>query len=105
ARTLAPQERRDALALLEMQRYAMLMYTSCGWFFDDPSGLETRQIIRYAGRALEIAAGPGGDDLEEPFLRLLELARSNVAESGHGRQIFEGLRVPAGARRGDGSGT
>lgn len=105
ARTLEPADQGAALALLEMQRYAMLMYTSCGWFFDDPSGLETRQIIRYAGRALEIAAGLGGEDLEGPFVRLLELARSNVAESGHGRQIYEALRMTSGARTPDGSDT
>ena len=50
-------ERRRALRLLEMQRYAMLMFTSCGWFFDDPSGLETRQILRFAARAIELSDG------------------------------------------------
>jgi alpha-amylase/alpha-mannosidase (GH57 family) len=84
-----------ALGLLAMQRFAMLMYTSCGWFFDDPSGLETRQIIRYAGRALEICRDVLGEDLEGRFLERLALARSNVAESGDLRDIYTALRPPA----------
>ena len=52
---LAPAERTAALKLLEMQRHAMLMYTSCGWFFDELSGIETVQVIQYAARALQLA--------------------------------------------------
>lgn len=94
SRPLDVRERERALALVEMQRFAMLMYTSCGWFFDDPSGLETRQIIRYAGKALEIWRSLSGEDLEPAFLERLELARSNVPESGSGRQIYGALRAP-----------
>ena len=54
-RPLDEGEQVTALKLLEIQRHAMLMYTSCGWFFDELSGLETVQVIHYAGRALELA--------------------------------------------------
>lgn len=70
-------DRLAAARWLEMQRCEMRMFTSCGWFFDDPSGLETRQVLRYAARALELAAGSeladavaGGsfsDLVDEPF--------------------------------------
>jgi alpha-amylase/alpha-mannosidase (GH57 family) len=47
-------ERITALKLMEMQRHAMLMYTSCGWFFDELSGIETTQVIQYAARTIQI---------------------------------------------------
>src|SRR5215470_17604714 len=53
---LSSEERIIALKLMEMQRHALLMYTSCGWFFDEISGIETVQIIAYAGRVLHLAA-------------------------------------------------
>jgi alpha-amylase/alpha-mannosidase (GH57 family) len=96
ARALDAAEQRAAIALLEMQRHAMLMYTSCGWFFDDPSGLETQQILRYAGRAIEICRDVTGEDLEGPFLDRLERARSNVPDRGDARLIYAALRAPAG---------
>jgi len=71
AARLSEEERGAALDLLQMQRYAMLMFASCGWFFDDPAGLETRQILRFAARAIELA-GPGAAPLEEEFLSRLE---------------------------------
>ncbi len=43
-----------------MQRHAQLMYTSCGWFFDDISGIETVQIIAYAARVLQLAKRVSG---------------------------------------------
>ena len=74
--------------LLEMQRYAMLMYTSCGWFFDDISGLESTQILQYAGRAMQLAKESGGEDLEDEFLDRISLAKSNVPELENGRTIY-----------------
>ena len=59
------------LKLLELQRYLMLMYTSCGWFFDELSGIETVQVIQYAGRALQLAGQLFSEDLSTPFLDLL----------------------------------
>jgi alpha-amylase/alpha-mannosidase (GH57 family) len=88
-RSLDPAEQALAVDLLDLQRQAMLMYTSCGWFFDDVGGLEGRQILQYAGRAIEIAARSLGVSLLEPFLDRVELAQSNVAERGDARRIFE----------------
>jgi alpha-amylase/alpha-mannosidase (GH57 family) len=82
-------ERLRALRLLEMQRYAMLMFASCGWFFDDPAGLETRQILRFAARAIELSDGEPGDSLEKEFLARLEAFRSNDPAAGNGREIYE----------------
>ena len=76
------------LSLLEMQRHAMLMYTSCGWFFDELSGLETVQIIQYAGRAMQLADELCIQGIEAPFLERLALAGSNVPEHKDGAEIY-----------------
>ena len=83
------------LRLLELQRHAMLMYTSCGWFFDELSGLETVQVIQYAGRTLQLAQTLFGEDLEPAFLQRLERAPSNLPEHRHGRAIYEKFVKPA----------
>lgn len=77
-----------ALKLLEMQRHALLMFTSCGWFFADAAGLETQQVIKYAARALQLGQEFSGEDLEQPFLGILERAVSNLPEEGNGRTIY-----------------
>ena len=82
------------LKLLELQRHTMLMYTSCGWFFDDLSGIETVQVIQYAGRALQLASQIFGDHLEEQFLERVSKAKSNVPEMGDGRAVFDRLIKP-----------
>ncbi len=94
-RPLDERERTEALKLLELQRHAMLMYTSCGWFFDDVSGIETVQVIQYAGRVVQLAQELFGDATEEKFLRLLEKAESNIPEQGNGRDIYERYVRPA----------
>src|SRR5690606_18980339 len=71
-------ERVTIMKLLEMQRHLMLMYTSCGWFFDEVSGLETVQILQYAGRAIQLAEELFGVPLEAPFLERLAAAPSNL---------------------------
>jgi alpha-amylase/alpha-mannosidase (GH57 family) len=81
--------------LLEMQRHAMLMYTSCGWFFDEVSGLETVQVIQYAGRAVQLAQDLFGDSLEQRFLERLALAKSNIPEHGNGAAIYAKFVKPA----------
>jgi alpha-amylase/alpha-mannosidase (GH57 family) len=86
---LSPEEQVTALKLLEMQRHAMLMYTSCGWFFDELSGLETVQVIHYAGRAVELAKEFLGAEIESHFLEHLRQAKSNLPEHGDGAQIYE----------------
>jgi alpha-amylase/alpha-mannosidase (GH57 family) len=90
-RELSTAERVVALQLMEMERNAMLMYTSCGWFFDEISGIETVQIIAYAGRVLHLAEkvfGKKGAALETAFVTALESARSNIAAQGNGSQIY-----------------
>jgi len=93
--SLNEADKISALKLLELQRHALLMYTSCGWFFDDISGIETVQVIRYAGRVIQLAREVFERDFEPEFLSRLELARSNRAEYGDGRLIAERLVQPA----------
>ncbi len=91
---LSAENKTLALQLLELQRHAMLMYTSCGWFFDDISGLETVQVIQYAGRALQLAKRVFENELEEHFMQLLETAPSNVRDHSNGRRIYEKFVKP-----------
>src|SRR5206468_4924803 len=84
-----------ALKLLELQRNCLLMYTSCGWFFDELSGIETVQVIQYAGRALQLAQQVFGDSMESRFLELLERAKSNIPAHQDGRVIYEKFVEPA----------
>ncbi len=95
ARELSAEEETTAFKLLELQRYAMLMYTSCGWFFDELSGIETAQVLQYAGRAVQLAGELWEDGIEDRFLSLLEYAKSNLPEHRDGRQIFEKFVKPA----------
>jgi hypothetical protein len=94
-RELTESEQTTALELLEMQRHAMLMYTSCGWFFDEISGIETVQVIQYAARAIQLASALTDEPLEANFLTNLEQAQSNLPENGNGRQIYERFVKPA----------
>jgi alpha-amylase/alpha-mannosidase (GH57 family) len=88
-RELTEEERVSALELMELQRHAQLMYTSCGWFFDDISGIETVQVIAYAARVLQLAKRLFKDESLEPaFLAQLALAKSNVASAGDGASIY-----------------
>ncbi|MGE4538755.1 MAG: DUF3536 domain-containing protein [Desulfovibrio sp.] len=79
---LSPQNMVTALKLMELQRYAMLIFTSCGWFFDEISGIETVQILQYAARAIQLALELDGVSLESAFTEKLRLAPSNVLQSG-----------------------
>jgi hypothetical protein len=94
-RELDEQEKVTLLQLLELQRHAMLMYTSCGWFFDELSGIETVQVIQYAARAIQLAQQVFGKDLEPGFLEKLELAPSNIPENKNGRIVYEKFVKPA----------
>jgi alpha-amylase/alpha-mannosidase (GH57 family) len=85
---LDPQQKTDALRLQEIQLAAMLMYTSCGWFFDEISGLETTQCLQYAARAISIAKS-FDRDLEDGFVAALEAAPSNLPQYGNGRGVWE----------------
>ncbi|HEX8926951.1 MAG TPA: DUF3536 domain-containing protein, partial [Terriglobales bacterium] len=95
AHELTKEERVTALKLLEMQRHAMLMYTSCGWFFDELSGIETVQVIMYAGRALQLAQQIFGNGFEKHFLEALANAHSNLRDLGNGAEIYERWVKPA----------
>ena len=81
-RKLNKKELTRVLRLLEMQRNAMLMYTSCGWFFDEISGIETNQILQYALRAIDYAQQLTGVEYEEDFINRLENAPSNIYKNG-----------------------
>ncbi len=94
-REIRPEDRVRMLKLLEMQRNAMLMYTSCGWFFDDISGIETVQVIQYAARALQMAQDISGQDYESEFTQGLRKASSNVPSSGNGARVYEKFVKPA----------
>ena len=94
-RNLSAEEAVRALRLLEMQRHLMLMYTSCGWFFDEPTGLETVQVLQYAGRAVQLSELLFGGEREEQFLTRLERVWSNMSEFGNGRNIYEKFVRPA----------
>ena len=92
--TLSVAERQLVLQMMEMQRHTQLMYTSCGWFFDDISGIETVQVIAYAARALRLAAeifGLNSDLLEWQFVERLRQAKSNSSEWKDGGEIFRKL--------------
>src|SRR5205823_12657523 len=82
---LSQEEKITALKLMEMQRHAMLMYTSCGWFFDELSGLETVQVVHYAGRALRLAEDCSGESIEADFVQHLaeaKIGRASCRERG-----------------------
>jgi hypothetical protein len=88
-RELGEEERSKALRLLELQRHAMLMYTSCGWFFDELSGIETVQVMQYAAQSIRLWKGLSGENLEPGFLEVLKEAKSNVADQGDGAGVYE----------------
>ena len=84
-----------AMKLLEIQRQAMLMYTSCGWFFSEISGIETVQIMKYAARVIQLLKDFSRKDFETPFLEILSEAQSNIPEFGNGKDIFERFVRPS----------
>ncbi|HSB77007.1 MAG TPA: DUF3536 domain-containing protein, partial [Terriglobales bacterium] len=88
SRELNADEQIAVWKLLEMQRHAMLMYTSCGWFFDELSGIETVQVIMYAGRALQLANEAVEQDFEPGFLERLAAVPSNVASFSDAARIY-----------------
>ncbi len=92
---LSYQEERKAMMLLEMQRHAMLMFTSCGWFFDDITGIETIQIMQYAARAMQLARQASGVALEEAYVGTLARAVSNIKSYGDGAKVYRRFVGPA----------
>ncbi len=94
-RALSRAEVVRALRLLEMQRQSLLMFTSCGWFFSEISGIETVQVMKYAARAIQLARDAEGEDLEPGFVAALALAPSNIPAIGDGRHAYETLVRPS----------
>lgn len=92
---LSDEDIVKAMELLEIQRQALLMYTSCGWFFSEISGIETVQIMKYAARAMQLASRFSKKDIETKFLEILAGAKSNIQEYGTGRDIFERFVKPS----------
>jgi alpha-amylase/alpha-mannosidase (GH57 family) len=92
---LTPEENIRVTKLLELQRHAMLMYTSCGWFFDELSGIETTQVMKYAARAIQLAQELLPVHLESDFIKALEQAPSNVPEFHNGAWIYENFIRPS----------
>ena len=91
---LDPAARVEARKLLELERNRLLMYTSCGWFFDEISAIEPVQILRYAAMALQYLTDLGGSRLEDEFIRRLGAAPSNVAELRDGAEVYRRLVRP-----------
>jgi hypothetical protein len=85
---LSPTDEIRAFTLLEMQRNALLMFTSCGWFFYDVSGIETIQVLKYAARVIELCDRLGLPSHRKAFLDVLAEARSNVADKGTAADIY-----------------
>jgi alpha-amylase/alpha-mannosidase (GH57 family) len=101
-RRLTADERARALTLLEMQKHALFMYTSCGWFFSELSGLESTQVLKYAARAIDLASrfeaaglSHGADGLTAQLLKDLEQAESNEPRYGNGAEVYRQLVLPA----------
>lgn len=95
SRKLSAADISRALRLLEMQRNSLLMGTSCGWFFDDISGIESVQVLQYAARAMQLAGEVGVAGLEPRFLATLGKARSNVPDHKNGKRVYLSLVKPA----------
>ena len=78
-----------------MQRFALLMYTSCAWFFDELSGIETVQVLQYANRAIQLGERVSKESLEQGFIQRLKEARSNLSEHNTGAEIYDKYTSPA----------
>jgi hypothetical protein len=87
----------EVLRLLELQRNRLLMYTSCGWFFDELSRLEPVQLLKYAALVIQYARELGGGALEDELIRRLEAAPTNVAKFPDGGEVYRRLVRPAAA--------
>ena len=91
---LDEEGRVKGLKLLEIQRHALQMYTSCGWFFNDLSGIETIIVLQHASRAVQLAEEWTGGEVEAKFVRHLSEAKSNLPEVGKGDQVYQRLVKP-----------
>jgi alpha-amylase/alpha-mannosidase (GH57 family) len=100
ARNLSASDQTLVLKLMELQRHALLMYTSCGWFFDEISGIETIQVMQYAARVIQLASETirtkfEPDDIDPGFRERLKRAESNIPQYGNGARCYEKFVEPA----------
>jgi len=91
---LRPDESRIA-QLMELQKSALLMFASCGWFFSDVAGIETIQVMRYAARVMDLQQQLGFEPPEKKFLEILAEAKSNDPKKGNGADLFAALQKNA----------
>jgi alpha-amylase/alpha-mannosidase (GH57 family) len=94
-RELSREQQLRALGFLELQRNALLMFTSCGWFFSDISGIEPIQILKYAARVMDLMNQLGLPSVRVQFLEILAAAKSNRPELGNGADIYRRFVEPA----------
>jgi alpha-amylase/alpha-mannosidase (GH57 family) len=94
-KALSSTEEKKVWDLLEAEKFSLFMFTSCGWFFDDISGIEPVQVMKFAARAIELAQPYCRKALEEPLLKTLHHAKSNLPEHGTGADIFERFVKPS----------
>ncbi|MFO7447486.1 MAG: DUF3536 domain-containing protein [Ignavibacteriaceae bacterium] len=92
---VSDKDRVILLKLLEMQRHAMLMYTSCGWFFDEISGIETVQVVLYAARAIQLTKELELGNLEPEFVKYLEKIPTNIPDLENGARVYQLYVKPA----------
>ncbi len=92
ARKLDSESQVLVWKLMELQRHAMLMYTSCGWFFDELSGIETVQVIQYAGRVVQLAEELFGDSIEGEFLERLSRCKKQLSRIWRWRRHLPQIR-------------
>lgn len=92
---LSYENKVNGMKLLEIVRQTMLMYTSCGWFFSEISGIETIQIMKYAARAIQLASDFTDKDFETKFLDILSNAQSNIKEYGNSKDIYNRFVKPS----------
>ncbi len=89
AQTVEQEDKTHIIRLLEMQKNSLFMQTSCGWFFNEISGIETIQILQYANRGIQLADDESETRLEPKFLEILATANSNIAEHGTGADVYQ----------------
>jgi hypothetical protein len=94
-RKLSEEEKVKVLKLLEMQRQMMFAYTSCGWFFDEISGIETVQVMQHAARVMQLAKETCNVSLEDDYIRILEKAPSNKSDLKNGAEVYKRAVKPA----------
>jgi hypothetical protein len=77
-----------ALELLELESHLLASFTSCAWFFADPTGVETLLSLRQAAVVIDAAERVMDLDLATGFLERLEAVRSNIDPTLTGRDLW-----------------